>query len=150
MGENREEEGKPSEPAVSKQQSPASTKGLSRPELYALGKQLRTACPRASHAGWKAARDRPDAVRLPLEAEKGRIPELLPLRHGRTGASPFTYDRGAALAMASDLATTPVAGLRVQCCGDTHLSNFGRFGTPERRVIFSINDLDRTGSGVFS
>jgi uncharacterized protein (DUF2252 family) len=79
-----------------------------------------------------------------LRAEKGRLAELLPLRHGRMARSPFTFYRGAALTMASDLAATPVTGLRVQCCGDAHLCNFGGFATPERRVIFSINDLDET------
>lgn len=123
---------------------PASLKGLPHAELHALGKQLRRACPRQSHASYKARRDRPDPVRLVLEAEKGRVPELLPLRHGRMAASPFTFYRGAALTMASDLASTPVTGVRVQCCGDAHLSNFGGFATPERRVIFSINDLDET------
>jgi uncharacterized protein (DUF2252 family) len=72
------------------------------------------------------------------------MPELLPLRHGRMARSPFTFYRGAALTMASDLAFTPVSGMRVQCCGDAHLCNFGGFATPERRVIFSINDLDET------
>ena len=72
------------------------------------------------------------------------MPDLLPLRHGRMVRSPFTFYRGSALAMAGDLASTPVSGLRVQCCGDAHLSNFGGFATPERRVIFSINDLDET------
>src|SRR5581483_6439496 len=122
----------------------ASTKHFSRAELYAAGKQLRDACPRDSHARWKAHRTRPDPVGLVLEAEKGRVPELLPLRHGRMAASPFTFYRGAALTMASDLASTPVTGVRIQCCGDAHLSNFGGFATPERRVIFSINDLDET------
>jgi uncharacterized protein (DUF2252 family) len=79
-----------------------------------------------------------------LEAEKGRIPELLPLRHGRMVRSAFTFYRGAALTMASDLASTPSTGIHVQCCGDAHLCNFGGFATPERRVIFSINDLDET------
>jgi uncharacterized protein (DUF2252 family) len=79
-----------------------------------------------------------------LEAEKGRLPDLLPLRHGRMVRSAFTFYRGAALTMAADLATTPSTGIRVQCCGDAHLCNFGGFGTPERRVIFSINDLDET------
>jgi uncharacterized protein (DUF2252 family) len=124
--------------------APVATKGLSRPELYALGKQLRNDCPRNSHAQWQAAKARPDPVDLVLEAEKGRLPGLLPLRHGRMAASPFTFYRGAALTMASDLASTPVTGVRVQCCGDAHLSNFGGFATPERRVIFSINDLDET------
>src|SRR4051812_31087679 len=79
-----------------------------------------------------------------LDAEKGRMANLLPLRHGRMVRSAFTFYRGSALTMASDLATTPVTGVRVQCCGDAHLCNFGGFATPERRVIFSINDLDET------
>ncbi len=123
---------------------PTSVKGLSRDEAYTLGKQLRKACPRASHANWKAAGDRPDAVQLVLEAEKGRMPELLPLRHGRMARSAFTFYRGAALTMAADLASSPVSGIRVQCCGDAHLCNFGGFATPERHVIFAINDLDET------
>jgi uncharacterized protein (DUF2252 family) len=116
----------------------------SRAERYAAGKALRATCPREAHAVWKAPADRRDAVELVLEAEQGRMPELLPLRHGRMVRSPFTFYRGAALTMAADLATTPVTGLRVQCCGDAHLCNFGGFATPERRVIFSINDLDET------
>ncbi len=79
-----------------------------------------------------------------LSAEKGRTPELLPLRHGRMVRSPFAFYRGGALTMAADLASTPVSGVHVQCCGDAHLSNFGGFATPERRIIFSINDLDET------
>jgi uncharacterized protein (DUF2252 family) len=124
--------------------APAVTKGLSRPEIHAIGKQLRNDCPRNSHARWQVARTRPDPVDLVLQAEKGRLPNLLPLRHGRMAASPFTFYRGSALTMASDLASTPVTGVRVQCCGDAHLCNFGGFATPERRVIFSINDLDET------
>jgi hypothetical protein len=123
---------------------PASVKGLSRDEAYNLGKQLRKACPRNSHAAWKAAQGRSDAVQLVLEAEKGRMAELLPLRHGRMVKSAFTFYRGAALTMAADLAASPVSGIRVQACGDAHLCNFGGFATPERRVIFSINDLDET------
>ncbi len=123
---------------------PASVKGLSRDEAYGLGKQLRKACPRTSHADWKPPRGRPDAVQLVLEAEKGRMPELLPLRHGRMARSAFTFYRGAALSMAFDLARSPVSGIRVQCCGDAHLCNFGGFATPERKVIFAINDLDET------
>jgi uncharacterized protein (DUF2252 family) len=142
MSANRQKSVERSIPAASDQ--PASTKGLSRAELYALGKQLRGACSRQSHAVWKPGHIRPDPVRLVLEAEKGRLPDLLPLRHGRMAASPFTFYRGSALAMAADLASTPVTGVRVQCCGDAHLCNFGGFATPERRVIFSINDLDET------
>src|SRR5215470_7151683 len=100
--------------------------------------------PRKSHATWKASANRPDAVELVLQAEQGRMPELLPLRHGRMARSAFTFYRGAALTMACDLASTPTTGIRVQCCGDAHLCNFGGFATPERRVIFSVNDLDET------
>jgi len=115
-----------------------------RAEHYAAGKALRTTCPRDAHAIWKAPSDRRDAVELILEAEKGRMPELLPLRHGRMVKSAFTFYRGAALTMATDLAVTPTSGIRVQACGDAHLCNFGGFATPERKVIFSINDLDET------
>ena len=113
-------------------------------ERYAAGKALRDVCPRRAHATWKAPSDRRDAVELVLEAENGRMPELLPLRHGRMVRSPFTFYRGAALTMASDLASTQSTGVRVHCCGDAHLCNFGGFATPERRVIFAINDLDET------
>jgi len=116
----------------------------SRAEHYAAGKALRTKCPREAHAAWKALSDRRDAVELVLEAEKGRMQELLPLRHGRMVKSAFTFYRGAALTMAADLAATPATGIRVQACGDAHLCNFGGFATPERRLIFSINDLDET------
>jgi uncharacterized protein (DUF2252 family) len=116
----------------------------SRVERYALGKQLRTACPRSSHETWKVPPNRPDPVDLILESDKGRIPKLIPLRHGRMAMSPFTFYRGAALNMAADLALTPVSGMHVQACGDAHLCNFGGFATPERNIIFSINDLDET------
>lgn len=117
---------------------------LSHDERYAIGKSLRESCPRTSHAFWKPSPGRPDPVSLILESDKGRMEDLIPLRHGRMMQSPFTFYRGAAFNMASDLATTPVSGIRVQCCGDAHLSNFGGFATPERKVIFSINDLDET------
>ncbi len=113
-------------------------------ERYAAGKALRATCPRKAHASWKAPADRPDAVQLVLAAEEGRMAELLPLRHGRMVRSAFTFYRGAALTMASDLSTTPSTGVYVQCCGDAHLCNFGGFATPERRILFSINDLDET------
>jgi uncharacterized protein (DUF2252 family) len=113
-------------------------------ERYAAGKALRETCPRKYHAGWKAPVNRPDAVQLVLEVEKGRMPDLLPLRHGRMVRSAFTFYRGAAFTMASDLASTPSTGLRVQCCGDAHLCNFGGFATPERRILFASNDLDET------
>ena len=116
----------------------------SRTELKAMGKALREKCPRTSHAEWKPPRNRPDPVRLVLKADEGRIPELIPLRHGRMVASPFTFYRGSALAMAVDLAGTPSTGVRVQCGGDSHLVNFRGLATPERQVIFAINDLDET------
>ncbi|MBP7864561.1 MAG: DUF2252 domain-containing protein [Acidobacteria bacterium] len=123
---------------------PSFTHHLSRDERLALGKGLRGACPRAAHAKRKAPAGRPDPVDLVLAAEEGRLPELLPLRHGRMVRSAFTFYRGAALHMATDLANTPNSGFRVQCGGDSHLCNFGAFATPERQVIFSINDLDET------
>src|SRR5215469_15317302 len=113
-------------------------------QRYAEGKALRDKCPRQSHAGWNAAKNRREAVEMVLASEHGRLPKLLPLRHGRMVRSAFTFYRGSALAMAADLASTPSTGIRVQCCGDAHLCNFGGYATPERRIIFSVNDLDET------
>jgi uncharacterized protein (DUF2252 family) len=113
-------------------------------ELRAKGKALRKKCPRSSHATWKARPDRRDPVDLVEEANIGRLPELIPIRHGRMMLSPFTFYRGTALNMATDLATTPATGVRAQVCGDAHLGNFRLFGTPERRMIFDIHDLDET------
>ena len=115
-----------------------------RAELKAMGKALRDKCSRISHSKWNPPHDRPDPVRLVLKADEGRLPDLLPLRHGRMVLSPFTFYRGSALAMAVDLAGTPVTGVRVQCGGDSHLVNFRGLATPERQVIFAINDLDET------
>ncbi|QDU20669.1 DUF2252 domain-containing protein [Urbifossiella limnaea] len=109
-----------------------------------MGKSLRDKCPRESHAAWRPAADRPDPLALLEESNKGRMPHLVPVRHGRMLHSPFTFYRGAALNMAADLAGTPSTGLRVQACGDCHLCNFGAYATPERRVIFDLNDLDET------
>jgi uncharacterized protein (DUF2252 family) len=116
----------------------------SRAELVARGEAMRKRCPRGSHADWSAPHDRPDPLRLVEEGNSGRIPELIPLRHGRMLPSPFTFYRGTALNMAVDLAGTPTTGFRVQACGDAHLGNFRCFATPERRVIFDIHDLDET------
>ena len=113
-------------------------------ELKAMGKALRDKCPRTSHAEWKPPHDRPDPVRLIKESDQGRVPELVPIRHGRMLQSPFTFYRGAALNMAADLARTPSTDVRVQCGGDSHLVNFRGLATPERQVIFAINDLDET------
>jgi uncharacterized protein (DUF2252 family) len=113
-------------------------------ELRAKGKKLREGCPRSSHAIWKAPPDRRDPVAVVEDANAGRLTELIPIRHGRMMLSPFTFYRGTALNMATDLAGTAATGLRVQVCGDAHLGNFRLFATPERRVIFDIHDLDET------
>ena len=116
-------------------------------ERAARGKALRAEVPRESHAEFDPGPDRPDPVSL-LEAQaKTRLPDLVPVRYGRMLVSPFTYYRGAALPMAADLATTPVSGLAVQACGDAHLSNFGVFGSAERRLVFDVNDFDETLPG---
>lgn len=115
-----------------------------RAERYAAGETLRKKCPRSAHATWQPAHNRPDPVQLIKEADKGRIPQLVPLRHGRMVESPYTFYRGAALNMAADLATTPTTGVRVQACGDAHLGNFRGFATPERQINFDIHDLDET------
>lgn len=116
----------------------------SRAELLTKGEGLRAKCPRSSHAMWRASTNRRGPLSLIKESDKGRLPELVPIRHGRMMMSPFTFYRGAALNMAADLATTPASGPRVQACGDAHLLNFGVYATPERRLIFDINDLDET------
>ncbi len=111
------------------------------------GRAARRAVPRSSHAAFEPASDRPDPVALLESQAATRAPELVPIRYGRMLASPFTFYRGAALIMAADLAHTPHSGLRVQCCGDAHLSNFGLYASPERRLIFDINDFDETLPG---
>jgi uncharacterized protein (DUF2252 family) len=113
-------------------------------ELYKMGKALRDKCPRESHATWNPPPDRPDPVALVKESDKGRLRELIPIRHGRMMMSPFTWYRGTALNMAVDLSNLPTTNIRVQCCGDAHLGNFRGIGTPERRVNFDIHDLDET------
>src|SRR5213595_1684674 len=92
----------------------------------------------------RASRNRRDPIELLIQSSKDRIPNLVPIRYGRMMQSPFAFYRGAAAIMAADLALTPTAGIRVQACGDCHLMNFGGFGTPERRIIFDINDFDET------
>ena len=120
---------------------------LSPAERAARGKTARAEVPRESHAVFDPPPDRPDPVGQLDEQAKARVPELVPIRWGRMMVSPFTYYRGAALPMASDLATTPVSGLAVQACGDAHLSNFGIFGSPERLLVFDVNDFDETLPG---
>ena len=116
-------------------------------ERNARGLAARQEAPRSSHGRWEPAPDRPDPVALLEEQAASRVPDLVPIRHGRMLASPFTFYRGAALIMAADLAATPVSGVTVQLCGDAHLSNFGLFGTPERQMLFDINDFDETLPG---
>jgi len=113
-------------------------------DRLAAGKALRDRCPRKSHALWKAPAKRADPIALLIASSKGRLSKLLPLRYGRMMVSPFTFYRGAAAVMASDLAGTPVTGLKLQACGDCHLLNFGGFATPERKLVFDINDFDET------
>jgi uncharacterized protein (DUF2252 family) len=120
---------------------------LTPDERAARGKAARAEVPRSSHAAFDRSPDRPDPIALLEEQGRSRVPELVPVRYGRMMVSPFTYYRGAALPMASDLATTPVSGLAVQACGDAHLSNFGIFGSAERRLVFDINDFDETLPG---
>ncbi len=116
-------------------------------ERIARGRSARKDAPRSSHAAFTPAVDRPDPIAL-LELQAAtRVPELVPIRYGRMLVSPFTFYRGGAAIMANDLASTPNANITVQCCGDAHLSNFGLFGTPERQLIFDINDFDETLPG---
>lgn len=114
----------------------------------AVGKDARIKAPLEAHAEFAASPDR-DPVGLLLQQAESRVPELVPIRHGRMLVSPFTFFRGAALPMAADLAGTPTSGLRVQLCGDAHLANFGAFASPERRLVFDVNDFDETLPGPF-
>ena len=129
-----------SEQTIDKQQS-------SPQERAAHGKSLRKLAPRSSHGDWAPAADRPDPLSLLQAQDEGRIQQLLPIKYGRMLASPFAFLRGSATVMASDLASTPVTGLNVVLCGDAHLSNFGIFATPERNLVFDINDFDETYPG---
>jgi uncharacterized protein (DUF2252 family) len=115
----------------------------------ARGKQARDRTPLSSHRRWTLAADRPDPVTLLQEQDATREPDLVPVRHGRMLVSPFSFYRGAAKIMAADLNDTPTAGLQVQLCGDAHLSNFGAFASPERRLLFDLNDFDETLPGPF-
>jgi uncharacterized protein (DUF2252 family) len=118
-------------------------------ESEAKGKESRRKTPRSSLGGWEPASDRIDPVEILERQDKTRVQELVPIRHGRMAVSAFTFYRGAAAIMAADLAAGPNSGLRVQLCGDAHLSNFGAFAAPDRRLIFDINDFDETHPGPF-
>jgi uncharacterized protein (DUF2252 family) len=137
----------PAAPRAKRRPKPPAVTHLSVAEREAHGKAARREVPRSSQATFEPASRRPDPVKL-LEGQAAtRVPELVPIRYGRMLVSPFTFYRGAALIMANDLAATPRSGLMVQCCGDAHLSNFGAFASPERRLVFDINDFDETLPG---
>ncbi len=127
--------------------APRKVSHLTPAERVARGKAARNETPRGSHGQWEPARNRPDPVALLEEQGTTRVPELVPVRYGRMLVSPFTFYRGAALIMATDLAATPRSGLNAQICGDAHLSNFGVFASPERQLMFDINDFDETLPG---
>ncbi|HUZ83204.1 MAG TPA: DUF2252 family protein, partial [Gaiellales bacterium] len=118
-------------------------------ERVALGRAARSRLARSSHAAFDPPASRPDPVELLESQAADRVPSLLPIRYGRMVGSPFGFFRGAAVIMAGDLAASPDTGLRVQLCGDAHLSNFGVFASPERRLVFDLNDFDETSPGPF-
>jgi len=118
-----------------------------RPERRERGKSLRKEVPRSSHGIWVPSPERSDPVSLLQEQDKGRLEHLLPIKYGRMLESPFTFLRGSAAVMAADLASTPVTGLQVELCGDAHLLNFGVFATPERNLVFDVNDFDEAYPG---
>src|SRR5262245_35241856 len=115
-----------------------------RAERAAAGAAVRDKVPRKSHGDWKLPRDHRDPIRILEKSNRGRLAELVPIRYGRMLQSPFTFLRGSAAVMAHDLAKTPTTGMRVQACGDCHLMNFGLFATPERNLVFDVNDFDET------
>jgi uncharacterized protein (DUF2252 family) len=116
-------------------------------ERAAAGKEARAGAPRSSHGAWEPAPDRPDPVEILERQAASRVPELVPIRYGRMLTSPFAFYRGSAAVMAADLAPTPRSGLQAQLCGDAHLSNFGVFAAPDRRLVFDLNDFDETLPG---
>jgi hypothetical protein len=120
---------------------------VDRADRIDAGRAMRKDVPRSSHGDWEAASDRPDPVAVLVAQGESRVHELLPIRYGRMAESPFGFFRGAAAGMAADLASTPSTGVAVQLCGDGHLVNFGGFATPERRLIFDVNDFDETLPG---
>ena len=127
--------------------APAVSTFRSVDERAAAGKAVRQKASRSSHGGWEPAARRRDPVKLLEDQAKSRVQELVPIRYGRMLASPFTFFRGAAAIMAMDLAKTPQSGIRVQLCGDAHLSNFGIFAAPDRRLVLDVNDFDETLPG---
>ncbi|HET6965283.1 MAG TPA: DUF2252 domain-containing protein [Acidimicrobiales bacterium] len=120
---------------------------VTRSELRAAGRALRKTVPRRSHSQWRQPADRPDPLEVLARTNEGRLPELVPVRQQRMMESPFSYYRGAPAMMAADLARTPATGVTLQICGDAHLLNFGMFATPERNLVFDLNDFDETQPG---
>ncbi len=120
---------------------------MDAPERAAAGRAARSEARRSSHAGWDSPPDRADPVAILERQARSRVAELVPIRYGRMAVSPFAFFRGAAAVMAADLAGTPISGLRVQACGDAHLSNFGAFAAPDRRLVFDLNDFDESLPG---
>ena len=122
-------------------------KAVSWEERRAEGKKLRKAVPRESHADWSPQKNRPDPVKIVMASNSGRQKHLIPLRMGRMAASPFAFLRGSACVMARDLSTTPITGIPTVMDGDAHISNFGMYGTPQREVVFDLNDFDEATVG---
>jgi hypothetical protein len=118
-----------------------------RLERKKMGAALRQQVPRRSHGAWAPPPDRPNPLALLQAQDEGRLQHLVPIKYGRMVESPFAFLRDSAVVMAADLAATPSTGLQVQLCGDAHLSNFGVFATPERQLVFDINDFDETHPG---
>jgi uncharacterized protein (DUF2252 family) len=135
------------EPGPSPETVPPAPPRPTLEERLADGKARRTQVPRSAHAAWQPPSDRPDPVALLEESSRPRLQHLIPIRYGRMLASPFNFLRGSPIIMAHDLAATPVSGIRVQACGDAHLMNFGLYASPERNLLFDVNDFDETLPG---
>src|SRR3954453_11523490 len=148
-GTDQIENGTGDEGAAPKRPNASRVEHFTPDERAARGKATRAEVSRASHGAWEPALHRPDPVELLEEQPQTRVPELVPIRYGRMLVSPFTFYRGAAYLMASDLAAGPRTGLHTQLCGDAHLSNFGGFAAPARKLVFSLNDFDETLPGPF-
>lgn len=154
-GPRKKAKSKPPNPSRTRKDTPKSERAtaasvvpaghrLSAAHRLRKGKAFRDQVPRKAHGSWKRAKEKVDPLQILHASDKGRLRRLLPIRYGRMLQSPFTFYRGAAAVMAADLALTPSTGVRVQACGDCHLLNFGGFATPERNILFDINDFDET------
>src|SRR5215212_11830379 len=134
-------------PGVATDPNRAPQTAASHQQRHERGRATRRLVPRTSHAAWTPAQDRPDPVDLLQAQAKDRLPDLLPIRYSRMMASPFAFMRGAAIVMANDLASTPHVGIQAQLCGDAHHLNFGAYASPERALLFDLNDFDETLPG---